>query len=327
MSDLNFREISGKGIDKHDDFMQSLKAQKKSSGSLDQMIKNNRLEATQESIQNEATDMSVMGQTFRALKAPKKGEELDEVKKLYAERAKVLGRKESADEFADQFSGREGNREYHLDPKALSTLAFEDLGINIHEDSSPDEIIQVVQNRLLTGKELDPAFLNKGLEFLLEVAQAQINIAVSEKKEHITKIYDRILAAQEKFVEIHGSQILEAEKIIGAVDAISNSTGISIGDTLTRCRDIVHNPPDLQTLRKYYEINGKGYKEMKLELDGLSRYLNVNFKRNNLENSELAQLAKAARKMQALIHVYLEAAGQCNSFLKGYLKSNHLLAA
>jgi hypothetical protein len=65
---------------------------------------------------------------------------------------------------------------------------------------------------------------------------------------------------------------------------------------------------------------------MKRELEGLNRYLNVNFKRSGLENAELGQLAKSARKMQALIHVFSEADHQCKTFLKGYVTSNDLIA-
>ncbi len=43
------------------------------------------------------------------------------------------------------------------------------------------------------------------------------------------------------------------------------------------------------------------------ELQGLSAYLGGNFKRANLENPEIHQLASAARKMQALLGVFRKA--------------------
>src|SRR4029077_1482810 len=101
-------------------------------------------------------------------------------------------------------------------------------------------------------------------------------------------------------------------------------TGQTVKDTLDHYRDVVHNPPDLQTLRKFYEV--KGYKAMVLELKGLNTYLGGNFKRSNLESPELGQLASAARKMQALLGVFRQSKTHIPT-MESYLSLNGVVAA
>lgn len=307
-----------------DSFTRSLTAHVKSGNELDKLISGNLAIAAANLMQNvESEDISAMGQAFRPLRIPNK-RGVDEVRKVFEMRPKVFERKD-ADGFADQFSGRDGNKEYHLDPLILSALAY-DVGDVIHEDLSLDQIIALVEERM---QDADPAMVDKAFEFLVEIVQTQsVNPQNSpEKKAVLENISEKIAAAKEQYFNTgnHAVAIRVAGKIIGAVDAVVNATGLSINETLGRYRDIVASPPDLQTLRKYYEANG-GTGAMRQELLALGTYINVHIKRTgDLENAELGQLAKTSKLLQGLFGVTAEANNQCKTFLPAYLKANGLI--
>jgi hypothetical protein len=255
---------------------------------------------SQQKLLDEAEDNSAMGIQIRTQKLEKKKEVKTEKAKQVQE--SILVRKEDADGLADEFSQRQGNREYRLDPRILSQLA-EDLGIGIHENLNTDDIISFIRRRMtINGQSPDVSIVDKAFEFLLEVARSQLGKSTGVAKERFENIYKKIEIAKNKHFETNSVEIQVAQKIIGAVDAVATATGQSIKETLDRYRDIVHNPPDIQSLRKFYQI--KGYKAMLLELKGLSTYLGGNFKRTNLETPEMLQLASAARKMQTLLNVF-----------------------
>lgn len=289
----------------------------KSAESLNEAIKNNQQAANIDRMDDAAEENSVRGITKKTSKLEKSHSQ----KTTKAKRAQesVLVRKDDADGLADQFSRRQGNREYHLDATRLSQLVAEDLGAGINENSQPDEIIAIIRRRLTTdGQTPDVAIVDKAFEFLLEVGSIKLQQSTGVDKTRIEKINKKIELAKGRHFEANAIEIQVAQKIIGAVDAVVQKTGQTVKETLDRYRDVVHNPPDLQSLRKYYET--KGFQAMVLELKGLSSYLGGNFKRFNLENAELAQLAAAAKKMQALLNVFRQTQSQV-SVISIYLKT------
>lgn len=289
---------------------------------------NANIEATQEdalgSLQDECEAMaSKAAKTNKRLERSPTAAKTEKAKRA---QESVLVRKEDADSLAGEFSQRQGNREYRLKPATLSQLIYEELGVGIHEDSHPDQIIAIVRKRLFdSGEAPDVAIVDKAMEFLLEAVQSQMKYSVGDDKTRLEKIHKKIETAKNKHFESHAVEIQVAQKIIGAVDAVVETTGQTVKEALDHYRDVVHNPPDIQTLRKFYE--GKGYKAMVLELKGLSTYLGGNFKRTNLDNPELAQLAAAARKMQALLGVFRHSKTLRGTTMMTYLKSKGQLAA
>lgn len=236
----------------------------------------------------------------------------------------IFIRKGEADELADQFSGRQGNKEYHLDPRLLSHLAEEELGVGIDEETSPDKIIEIIQNRMTVQDRVpDVSIVDKAFEFLIEVAEQKLKNAATEDKPRISKMLEHLTTGKNKHLERHKIDIEVAQKIIGAVDAVSRETGMDLSEVLGLYRNRIHNPPDLQTLRKYYEE--KGYKFMKLELKGFSSFVGKDFKRKDLENAELNQLAQSVRQMQALLGVVRQAKNRC-PIMEHYLEVNGILS-
>ena len=313
-------QLSKLSMMKHERSADSLEATKQAAKTIDQMLRANQLSASAEKLLAEAEDNSAMGIQIKTKRLePKK-----EVKTDKSRRAQesVLVRKDEADGLADGFSRRQGNREYRINPSLLSRLA-EELGIGIHENATPDEIINFVRSQLtVEGRVLDVSIIDKAFEFLLETARVQIGTLSGDSKERLSIIAKKVEEAKARHFEANSIEIQVAQKIIGAVDAVSEKTGETVTDTLERYRDVVHNPPDLQTMRKFYE--GKGYKAMVLELKGLSSYLGGNLKRVNLENPELYQLAAAARKMQALLGVFRQTKIHIPTMMT-YLKVNGVL--
>ncbi len=199
------------------------------------------------------------------------------------------------------------------------------MGLKITEDTEPDEMISIIRIVMtVDGNEPDVSIVDKTFDFLLEVAQSKASTAEGAEKTRFTNIFKKIEIAKNKHFESNTIEIQVAHKIIGAVDAVATTTGMSIKETMDRYRDVVHNPPDIQSLRKYYE--DKGYKGMVLELKGLNTYLGGNLKRTNLENPELAQLAGAARKMQGLLGVFRQAKVN-KATMESYLELNGVIEA
>lgn len=301
-----------------DSYTSSLQGTQKESRAADVVSKEAQVVASQETLQSEELDNSAMGIQIRTQKLEKKKEVKTEKAKQVEE--SVLVRKEDADGLADGFSKRQGNREYRLDPRLLSQLA-EDLGVGIHEHSNPNEMIAFIRQRMTTieGESPDVSIVDKAFEFLLEATHSQLQTATGPAKERLGAIYKNLESAKLKHFAEHADKIQIAQKIIGAVDAVVEKTGRSVKETLDHYRDVVHNPPDLQALRKFYEA--KGYKAMILELKGLSTYLGGNLKRSNLESPELSQLASAVRKMQGLLGVFRQTKSHIPT-LESYLALN-----
>lgn len=282
---------------------------------VDTELEQSALDATEEDLLDETLDNSALAIQNKTLKVIEKRDAKAEKAKEIKE--SVLVRKEDADTLADDFAQR--NKEYRLDKDLLSELA-QDIGVAIREDSTPDGIIAFIVQKLESkGANTDPLFINKSLEFLIEAAKAQISkTPKGPAKARLQKILDNLIQAKEKYYTENKSKIETAEKIIGAVHSVVDETGEKVDLALNHYRDIVHNPPELQAMRKLYEE--KGYDFMLKELKGLSRYLGANFKRDNLENAELGQLANAVRKMQALLGVYRQSKISLNT-IENYLSN------
>lgn len=284
---------------------ESIAATQKAGATNEQEIIENKQDAAQGSLLEEASETSAMGAQIRTQRLVGK-EEVKKPEKAQRAQESVLVRKEEADGLGGEFSQRQGNKEYHLDPVVLSKLIAEDLGIGINEKSEPDEILTIIRTRMMmmtvNGEAPDVVMVDKVFEFLMEVTRTKLTTASETDKPRLAAIFTKIEEAKAKHFESNSIAIQVAQKIIGAVDAVATTTGQPIKATLDRYREVVHNPPELQALRKEYEL--KGYKGMMLELKGLNNYLGGNLKKNNLENPELSQLASAARTMQALLGVY-----------------------
>ena len=303
-------------------FNASIKETQKTGETLSTALTANQTDASQEKLQVEAQENSAMGILIRTKKLERK-QEFKTEKAKHAQQS-VLVRKEDADGLGDQFSQQRGNREYHLDPLLLSQLA-EDLGEGINEKSDPGEIIALIRRRMtIDGQNPDVAIVDKAFEFLLHAASTQLGKAAEGDKERIEKIIKKLELAKEKHFESNSIEIHVAQKIIGAVDAVVANTGQTVKEALDHYRDVVHNPPDMQALRKFYET--KGYKAMVHELKGLSSYLGGNFKRINLDSPELAQLAGAARKMQGILGVFRQSKIHIPT-MESYLRLNGVLEA
>ena len=302
MSEESMSQMSKATASRLDTFTNSLEATKEAGKSVDDVLKAGQVAENTKNLLSEAEDNSAMGIQIRTKK-------LDIKKDAKTEKAKqaqesVLVRKEDADGMADGFSQRHGNREYRIDPRLLSQLA-EDVGIGINEHSKLEEMISFVRKRMTVDRESpDVAIVDKAFEFLIEMTRLQADKATGVAKERLENIQKNLEAAKFKHftTETNAADIQVAQKIIGAVDAVVETTGQPVKATLDHYRDVVHNPPDIQTLRKYYET--KGYREMILELSGLNTFLGGNLKRKNLESPELGQLVSAARKMQGILGVF-----------------------
>lgn len=305
-------------------FTQSIQETQQTHSEHEAMLTANKMDASQDKLLAEAEDNSAMGIMIKTEKLVKKQATKKAEKVKHAQKS-VLVRKD-ADGLAGDFSQRRGNREYHLDPLLLSVLAAEELGEGITPDSTPDEVIALIRRRMTNKGELpDVAIIDKTFEFLLEVTGIQLKTVNEKDKPRLTAIHEKLEAAKNKHFEAHAVEIQVAQKIIGAVDAVVETTGKTVNATLEHYRDIVHNPPNLQTLWKSYEDKG-GYRAMALEFKGLSSYLGANFKRGNIENPELFQLASAARKMQALLGVFRQSKVHVPT-MESYLQLNGILIA
>lgn len=299
MTDETLSQLSKLNVARMDRFTDSLEGTTEVSKSLDEMLKAAQAVASEGKLQSEAEDNSAVGMQIKTQKLQKKEEVKTQRVKNVEE--SVLVRKEDADGLADGFSQRQGNREYRINPRLLSQLA-EDLGIGIHENSGLEEMINFIRRRLtVDGESPDVSIVDKAFEFLIEASTAQLATAQGPAKDRLELIKQRLENAKIRHFEAHAAEIQVTQKIIGAVDAVVEKTGEIVKETLTRYRDIVHNPPDIQALRKFYQA--KGYKALRAEWEGLNSYLGGNFKRTEL-GPELSQLSNATKKMQAILGVF-----------------------
>ncbi len=316
------------GLGLENTFLYSIKETQESGATLNTNLKAGQLDANQDALQKEAENNHsalAIANKHKNLKLRSEESKLEKVKRVES----VLVRKEEADSFAEHFSKREENQRYisiGLDPKLLSQLAYEELGRGITDHTPPDEIITLVRQRMMSVDGAPPAaiIVDKALEFLLKMTEKKIHTFQGEEKTRLTNIQHQIEAAKKTYESLNEVELRLTPELVEAADTISQSTKESIRETFDRCREIVHQPPDLQALRKYYEE--KGYKAMVLELKGLSAYLGGNFKRKNLDNPELAQLASAAKKMQALLGVFRQSKIYLSS-MESYLELSGMLEA
>lgn len=288
----------------HDRFQSGLEATQKSSEAFGQMQEINTQITTEESmkeaLQTDESGVNMLKHQEKELRAKKKPK-VEETKGI---QESVLVRKGDADALAEGFCKRQGNIEYHLAARLFSELA-QSLGGKINENSQPDEIISFIRRQLtVDGQSPDAAIVDKAFEFLIEVAAGQMSKSTGETKERFGNILIKIESAKVKHFEAHAVDIQVAQKIIGAVDAVVKETGQTVKQTLDHFRDLIHNPPTLQEVRKSYEAKKGGYNEMMNEFKPLNTYLGSNFKRPDLEGPEIARLASTTRMMQAIIDVF-----------------------
>ncbi len=318
-------------------FTESIKETLEASSTAAMENLENQQDATKDTLQQELTENTTMaGIIKRDLKRTDKAQEKKVDKTKHVEES-ILVRKEDADDLADQFSRRQGNREYHLDPKLLSQLLLEELGAGINENSDIETIIGLIRRRMTVNGEIpDPAIIDRAFEFLVEANRIQLNKLSGDNRQRLANIVSRLEIAKDKhfkdqthtITDNHGkvktvNDITTAHHIIGAVDAVAQQTGRSVKETLDSYREMVHNLPEVAALQKSYEAKG-GYRRMALEFKGLSAYLGSELKRTNLDNPELAQLTKAARTMQAALFVYKIAMGHLPT-MESYLQLNGIL--
>jgi hypothetical protein len=272
-----------------------------------------------------------------------------EVKK--SEKAKqveesVLVRKD-ADDLADQFSRRQGNREYHLDPKVLSQLAVEELGAGITERSTLDEVIQLIRRRMsVGGQPPDVAIVDKAFEFLLEATRMLLGKTSNEKEQkRLSGIINILENAKNKHFkeqnhaitdhkgnEVVVNDITTAHHIIGAVDEVAKATGKTVKETLDYCRNVVHNPsPEEQMRLMLHTPDGKTYKlykDLVAELKALNAYVGGDLRKpsQHMEHPEMHQLITAAKMAQTALSPFRLTKAKIPT-AESYLKLNHVLTA
>jgi hypothetical protein len=183
MSEMN--QIKGSNSSSSSSFTHSLQETQSVGNEVEQSIKEAVIAQSDEKFQKEAEEnFSAAGINIRLQKLERRSE----VKTEKAKQAKesVLVRKEDADGMADQFSGRNGNREFQLSLFLLSLLAQE-IGSKLNENTAIDEIIHFVSQGMSTdGINSDPAIVDKTFEFLLEVTQYRIGQSEGSDQERLT---------------------------------------------------------------------------------------------------------------------------------------------
>lgn len=316
-------DLSRSSMAQHASFLSSLKGVQESSQQFEILRAAEQADVASEKLANEAEENTAMGIHIRTQKLERR-KETPKTERAKEVQESILVRKEDADGLAQEFSQRQGNREYRLDPRLLRQLLMEELGITIHEESEPEAILLLIRRRMTAeGEEPDVAVVDKTLEFLLEVTHSQFSRASASDQGRIGQIAKRLEEAKAHHFAIHHIDIQVAQKIIGAVDAVATMSKQSVNTLLNHYRELVHNPTDLQSLRRYYEQ--KGYHVMILEMKGLSNYLGLNLKRNHLDNPELARLNAAGRQMQALLGVW-RAGREWGKPMLHYLQHHHVVS-
>lgn len=258
----------------------------------------------------------------------------------------VLVRKD-ADDLADQFSRRQGNREYNFDHKVLGALAVEALGTGITEKSSLEDVIQLIRRRMsVDGKFPDVAIVDKAFEFLLEAGRMQLSKVSDEKEQkRLSKIINLLENAKNKHLKeqdhiitdnngnkVTVNDVTTAHHIIGAVDEVAKATGKTIKETLDYCRNVVHNPsPEEQKNLMLHNPDGKTYKAYKdliAELKALNAYVGGDLRKpaQHMEHPEMHQLISAAKMAQTALSPFRLTKAKLST-AESYLKLNHVLTA
>lgn len=271
----------------------------------DTELKANQAEASQEKLEKEQeTTVNVSIRTTR-LERPEKSAKTEKAQKA---QESVLVRKEEADALADGFSKRQNNQEYHLDPKALSALAL-DLEEAVRNESAPDELIRLIQDRMAsvnpkTGKREPPlaAHVQKGLEFLLEVAKLKWQEADAGGKPGLQKLIDRLQIAFDKHLETNSKEIQQTEALVGLASQVTETSGADFKQTMKQMHEVVNTPRDVQAIRKQAEAKG-GYNQIVFEAKNFYRYVGGALKNNRTENPEIAALITNIRQVRSAVWV------------------------
>jgi hypothetical protein len=230
-----------------------------------------------------------------------------------------------------RISQQEGNREYQLDPFFLSQFAVEAFGTEMNANTTPDHIVSLMRNSM-GGNGQNPAFVDKALGCLLDASILQVNQTTGPNKERLIKIVENIETAKNQHFESHIDAIQVAQKIIGVVDAVAIKTGKTIKETFERYRNFVHNPTDIQGIRKEYEKMGEkeGFEYMMQEFTSLRSYLGKDFQQPNLDNPEIMQLIGAARRIQNTVGVFRESKNlisMMETIVAPFFDDDHIVAA
>jgi hypothetical protein len=291
-------------------FNDSLEATQQTDAKNDAALAANQTEASSEKLQFEETENTPVGMSIKSSKLEKP----EKAKTEKAERAQesVLLRKEEADGLADSFSRRQGNREYRLEPVRLSALA-QLLGSEIKEDSDETAIINTIRGQLtVNGKEPDTAFVDKTLDFLIEVTRIQLGKSQGPLKERVQKILERLESTKANYSLLHQKDLLISQTIMPGIAAMTDVTGINHADTLTHYRNSINNPQTIQDIRKHCEQIG--YKAAFKEAKEYLSFVGGNTKQVALNSREdtavMVRLTSEIRKMQAIFGVPREAKKQ-----------------
>jgi hypothetical protein len=231
----------------------------------------------------------------------KEGDEVEEVS--------LIGKEEAGD-LADLFSHRDENREYHLDTDKLTTLATRALGIQINENSTPQDILLTIREYLRTeNQDPDVAVVHKAFNFLVDVTRTKISQAgETEAKDRLLAMLNRIEQAKDVHYEANTVDIQVTDKIIGVVDVVSSGEGLlNVNETLDLFRSRIKNPTTPSELFDYYRSQEGGLKGMEKELRAFKRFMGANFERKNIETPEILQLMDANKTMWALLGLLTEA--------------------
>lgn len=295
---------------------------------LDTMLALNAVEASEEDLQTEQEETATMGFIRRK---DLKTSEKPTIKSERAQRveASVLVRKEEADSLADGFAKREGNREFRLNIRGLSRLAF-DLGERINENKSFEEIINLIRTNLAEeGENPDVVQVDKTFDFLIEVAQLKLDTAIRENQSStqidiLQNLRNHLVNAKDAHFQSASLSIETGRDLIGVSDALVEETGATTEHTLNHLREIVHNPQDAQAKVKYYESRGVGYNEMKQEFKAIFQYLGASLREKNIDNPTMNRLIGEVKTLQAVLGVFNQAMRNLN-IIMSWLTTKEIL--
>lgn len=263
----------------------------------------NEARDSQEALRAEEKENTSYGAMIKSgkLKPPQKA------KTEKAERAQesVLVRKEDADSLADEFTRREGNRQFRLDRDALGKILYS-IGRQITSDSLPSDIIAYIRQNLTVGQEEpDVSQIDKTFEFLLEVLKSKIDSTKTpEIRAEFERMHARILEAKNQHYEANRTNIDLARKLINVADALMENSERGAPETIAHVRDIVNNPQDLSSKFKYYKSKGYSFKEMKQEIDSILTFVGSKFKQTDILPGEMSRLMDETRTLQAILQIF-----------------------
>jgi hypothetical protein len=302
---------------------EALKRAEQSDAILDRNISENQADASEDALAALFKGNTTTGDNIPSKRlSERKPKDEIRAERIADVEESVLVRKEDAEGFAQDFSGKNPN--YLLDITLLIKLV-QSLGLGINEETSPQEIIAAIRQEMTVGgKSPSPAVVDKVFEFLLETTQTQMKRSTIEAdKASLGAIYKKIEVAKGQYFEQYAKEIQAGHNIIEPIHAAIKGTDENISVTLDQYVNIVHNPVDLPTLRKGFET--MNYETMVNHVKKLSRYFREDFQRNDMENPELMQLMRAVKQLQAIIGVYRQSQTQI-PVLDSYLELTGVLA-